>query len=153
KYRKEVFLDTGYIPAATFGIIELFHLTNLSIGPYAFLNAEGELQNPAYTLWWRNRKTQWRYFFNQPQSNASEECDVLLEGEQGTSHTFVTKEALPLTHRYRTVCYQLDDPSTDEVNETILLPNPEPDRIYPNVESAIDYSEVYMGDLDLGKVL
>ena len=152
-YRKEVYLDKRELPSTTVGIIELFHLTNLSNGPYAFLNSEGELLKPAYSLWWKNQKTQWRYFFNQPQEKADEDCDVFLENGQSSGKTFITKKILPLTHRYRTVCYQLDNPNTEQVNEAILLPNPEPDRIYPDTASTTIFSEVHMGDIDLGKVL
>lgn len=150
KYRKEVFLNRGDLPPTIFSVLQWLHTPGVSSGPNAFLDEEGGLRRNVYALWWKNRKTRWRYHFNKAQAPASEACDVRRDENLPDGRIMVTKEMLPLTHRYRNICYQLDDPNTP-FNDTILLPNPEPDRIYPEGQTV--YSEVYMGEVELGKVI
>ena len=140
--KQTFFWNGGDLPPDIFGIIEIFHLPGGALGSYSLLDAEQRLLSPIYTLWWQNRSTFWRYLFekNQPAPDGNNAaCHVRSEAP----NRFVTKERMPLLSRFRAVRL-VTTPAGN--NEEILLPNPSPERIYP--EGADDYSEIQMNRTD-----
>ena len=146
---QEIFyLNTGDISADTFGIIELFHLADGSLGEYGLLNDRQQLQCPTYTLWWQNRMTKWRYIFNHEQP-IPDETNGDVKFETADKKQLITKTEQPLLHNYRKIRYRLVDPGS---TEEFSLPNPGTDRIYPDRTSNQVYSEVRMGNIMLNKI-
>ncbi|MBK9337416.1 MAG: hypothetical protein IPM98_12950 [Lewinellaceae bacterium] len=143
--KRTFYWNAGDICPDAFGIVEIYHLPGDAPGSYAFFDTSGQLLNPTYTLWWQNRSTYWRYLFDSAQpapDTANPACNVKLE-DGSDSMRLITKERLPLQHRYRPVRYCI---SAGAHTEEVLLPNPDPDRIYP--EGNVLFSEVYMNKID-----
>jgi len=146
--KKNFFYRGADIPADAFGMIEIFHLPGIDLGSYSLLGADQQLLGPVYTLWWQNRSTFWRYLFdqNQPAPDAANAaCHVQFE-TPGIQNRLLSKTKQPLVNRYRKMCFRKPN-STEE----ILLPNPAPDRIYP--EGTDYYSEVHLNKTDFNKII
>lgn len=147
---RQIFWSTSQVlPQRTVAVIELFFLSDASLGVYDFLNAQGELQNPVYTLWWQNRSTYWRYIFEKPQAEPFDDDEVHVMYETSNEpdpKRLISKIPQPLISRYRDLVYL-----TNADSEKVLLPNPSPQWIYP--EGSMIYSEVYMGNIDLSKIV
>jgi hypothetical protein len=84
-----------------------------------------------FELFFGNRKTYWRYLFNNDQTVASED-DV--EIENGDAKTLITKNEQPLTQN-GFVSIELGG---------VELPNPDAKLIKPNSTNNKIYSEIYM---------
>ncbi len=147
KYSRSIVLDQGDILSNAYGIIQIYHMSDGSLGSLSLLDSDNTLLHPVYQLWWKNRKTFWRYKFNKEQLPADPGCDITYETQNGNEDksTFVTKEILPLTNRLRKICYQPDNATFDK----IFMPNPSSNLIYR--EGTIDYSDIYMGNLMLSQ--
>lgn len=146
--KRTFFWNKGDIPTDAFGIVELFHLPGDAPTPYSLLAADQQLLNPVYTLWWQNRSTFWRYLFdtNQPAPDeANPACSVKYE-TTAQKNRLLSKTKLPLLNRYRKMCFRKINTS-----EEILLPNPSPDRIYP--EGVDLYSEIFLTKTDFNKII
>lgn len=140
--KQTFFWNSGDLPPDILGVIEIFHLPGGALGPYALLDAEQRLLSPVYTLWWQNRSTFWRYLFekNQPLPDAN---NVACQVRSEAPNRFVTKERMPLLSRFRAVRL-VTTPAGN--GEEVLLPNPDPERIYP--EGSDYYSEIQMNRTD-----
>jgi hypothetical protein len=145
--KRTFFWNKGDVPADAFGVVELFHLPGNPTTTYSLLATDQRLLSPVYTLWWQNRSTFWRYLFdtNQSPDAANPACSVKLE-TPGVANQLLSKTKQPLVNKYRKMLFRKVNSS-----EEILLPNPAPDRVYP--EGADYYSEIHLNKTDFDKII
>lgn len=148
--QRKVFWNPGTLASTPFAVIEIFHQPESTPAAFRLLDGEQRLLSPTYTLWWQNRSLYWRYIFDveQPAPDINNPMCSVRPEIPGNRKLFVSKERLPLLRRYQPMRYCVANGSS---TEEILLPNPEPDRIYP--ENGAYFAEVYMGPTDYNKLI
>lgn len=149
--RRRIFWNPGAFALNPFAIIEIFHHPAVVSEAFRLVDDTQHLLFPTYTIWWQNRSLYWRYIFDTEQPAPDTEnsmCGVRPE-IPGNRKQFISKERLPLSSRYRPMRYCIANGNNS--SEEILLPNPDPDRIYP--ENGEYVAEVYMSKLNYNKVI
>ncbi len=120
----------------------------ISLGPsdgdQSWFDGAGALRSPVYALRFFNRATRWEYHFPKAQTIGSGAGVVAVPGKQDT---LVTPDPIPLTRFASGVQLQADLPGTPGVNESVLLPLPDPQRI--RQENSQWYSDVFLPNLSL----
>jgi len=114
-----------------FGIVKLFIKGDVSSGNITDVSGDIPESFNSFEILFENRKTHWRYLFDNDQIVASGD-DV--EVENGDAKTLVTKNEQPLT-QHGFVSIELGG---------VELPNPDAKLIKPNSTNNKIYSEIYM---------
>jgi hypothetical protein len=148
--KRRIFWNRDASPIQPFAIIELFHQPENMSADFLLTDNEQRLLSPTYTLWWQSRSLYWRYIFDSDQPApdvANPLCGVKPETPENLRQ-FISKDRLPFSQRYRHMRFCVANGNNPE---EILLPNPQPDRIY--AENGEYFAEVYMGKTDYNKLI
>lgn len=149
--RKVLLNDELYDPAL-FAVLQIGHQANL--GGLRLLEADGSLRRngssiteaPVFKILIKNRHTYWQYVLNQSNPpNPAGNADVEFL-DPATKKRLVTKEPMPLSRSLAEIFFQHDKPATSNIDETVLLPNPDNLLIHED-ELGRYYSEIYLSKI------
>lgn len=136
----DFYLDRHAEYEGWFGVIEIGN----GSGNFSLLDGSNELRSPIYNIRFLNRTSRWRYIFPEEQAiGAGSE----VVPEDGDNRILITDEPRPLTLFGQGALLQTDLPGPPSVNEEIVLPRPETNRI--RYQDAQWFSEIHMSNLPL----
>lgn len=162
-YTLEVSADSGYehqlkvhlndelYDPALFGVIQIGHQDGL--GDFRLLENDQSLRRneddlseaPIFKLLIKNRHTYWHYVLNQDDApNPAGNADVEYL-DPASKKVLITKKPVPLSRSLAQIYFQHDKPAT-EVDETLLLPNPDNLLVHRD-ELGRYYSEIYLSKI------
>ena len=135
------YLDDILYRQKPFALIECFHEPDGSLGNYRWLdqNNSDQLLQPTYRIRWKNRPTWWRYYYTESPAFTAASSDVENLDADSTApnhRILITDTPQALTQITRRI-------ELTQNGEEHLLPNPSPERIFP--EGGRLYSEINMG--------
>lgn len=138
-FSQDIYLDTSLFLRRAFGMIELTYLPDDSLGRFGFLNEQGHLQKPVFTIWFKNRSAWWE-FQRMPIAGNN--------GKEGAAPgSFLSEEPIPFTKANRAIGLDIKENTYSVVPDPAigayfqLLPNPGPDQLRP--ENDKWYSKVF----------